>query len=77
MNHRPRLQRVTGQPFSVACRHCGASIGAGDGYNTVADLEGEPWRAYFHGQGEHNCAAHAGDYPAGNGIGFRHDTREE
>ncbi len=72
--HEPRLQLVTGQPFYVKCRHCGGGCNAGDGGQTVADLNGEPWTAYFHRDDLHDCYTHAGEYPAGNGVGFRHNT---
>lgn len=69
MTHTPRLEKVTGTAFSVKCRHCGALVGAGNGFDTVADLDGEPWTAYFHAE----CAARAGEYDnhCGDHIGFR------
>ena len=73
-NHEPKLQTVTGTNFSIKCRHCGGLTAAGNGCETVADLNGEPWLAYFHGDSSHDCHQHAGEYPAGNGrVGFRHD----
>lgn len=72
--HEPKLETVTGQPFSVKCRHCGGMMGAGDGFAAVADLNGEPWTAYFHSDSEYKCDTHAGEYPAGNGVGFRHEV---
>ena len=42
-----RLKMVTGPRFYAACLACGEKVLAGDGQNTVADLDGEAYKAYY------------------------------
>lgn len=57
--HTPKLEVVTGTPFVVFCQHCKMRVGAGDGFDTLADLNGTPWIAYY----DRKCAPYAELYP--------------
>ncbi len=43
-----RLQLVTGKPFHARCMLCQTSVWAGDGADILADLDGKPFKAYYH-----------------------------
>lgn len=66
MNHEPNLQTVTGTRFHAFCRHCEQRMILGDNCTAVADLNGEPWRAWYHGSGRegYDCYKFANQYPA-------------
>lgn len=44
------LQPVTGTPFYAQCLRCLTWGMAGDGHKFHADLDGEPWHAYYCGK---------------------------
>lgn len=66
MTHAPNLQPVTGENFYALCRHCGQRMILGDNTTAVADLNGEPWKAWYHGSGRegYDCYKFAARYPA-------------
>lgn len=42
-----RIKTVTGPRFFAVCLGCGQHVLAGDGCPTVADLDGEAYKAYY------------------------------